>query len=133
MEVLILVSRRHTLLKINSLTSIFQLFSNIFTNIYSVEPVSQVIPGSFSYRSMKDYRRSHQMVFFILGFGQLYTFLVLSWPLRKSITILQNIIAQKSKIHYLKKHCIKREETGRLTYQLSWIQSKPQHAYSKDF
>ena len=44
MEVLILVSRRHTLLKINSLTSIFELFSNIFTNIYSVEPVSQVIP-----------------------------------------------------------------------------------------
>ena len=69
MEVLILVSRRHTLLKINSLTSIFQLFSNIFANIYSVEPVSQVIPGSFSYRSIKDYRRSHQMVFFILGFG----------------------------------------------------------------
>ena len=40
----------------------------MFTNTYFAEPVSLATPKSISYRSTKNYRRSHQKVFFIFGF-----------------------------------------------------------------
>ena len=43
-----------TLLKKKCFTDIFQLFGNIYTNIYFAEQVSLATPESISYRSIKN-------------------------------------------------------------------------------
>ena len=52
--------------------------------------------------------------------------------MRISITILQDIITLKTKIHYSKNNVSKAEKLKYLTYQLSWFQNKPWHVYSKE-
>ena len=64
-----------TLLKINSFTGIFQLFSSIYASIYFEEQVSLAAPETISYRCIRKYRISHRKVFFIfLLFSPLDTF-----------------------------------------------------------
>ena len=65
------------LLKMNSFTGIFQLFSNIYTNIYFAEPVSLATPESISYGRIKNYRSSYRKGFSIFGFTHFW-FLVKS-------------------------------------------------------
>ena len=62
-----------TLRKMSSFTGIFQLFSNINTNIYLAEHVSLATPESISYRRIKNYRSSHRKLLFIFGFTQTLT------------------------------------------------------------
>ena len=48
------------LLKMNSFTVIFLLFSNIYTNVYFAEQVSLATPESISYRSITNHGSSHR-------------------------------------------------------------------------
>ena len=45
-------------------------------------------------------------------------------------TLVKESIKKQNSL--FKKHSIKEEEPDILTYQFSWIQSKPWHVYSKD-
>ena len=45
-------------------------------------------------------------------------------------TLVKESIKKQNSL--FKKHSIKGEEPENLTYQFSWIQSKPWHVYSKD-
>ena len=45
-------------------------------------------------------------------------------------TLVKESIKKQNSL--FKKHSIKEEEPENLTYQFSWIQSKPWHVYSKD-
>ena len=58
--------------------------------------------------------------------------MLVKWPVRKSITILQDISTIRTKIHFSKSNVSKAEKLKYLTYKILWFQNKPWHVYSKE-
>ena len=91
-----------TLVKINSFTSIFHLFSNIYTSIRLAELISLTTPKVIIYISTKNYRRSYQKVFFIFGFEltceKKYYYLTKHYCPKKQNSLFKKILSKEKKL-----------------------------------